>query len=66
MLNPTMTKARKKQPKRRQITIEQFDCDISCAIAAARKPGGVDVVDAAGKLRFFMIIPQTTISEFPE
>lgn len=66
MLNSTMSKARKQRSKRRQITIEEFDRDISRAIAAARKPGGVDVVDAKGKLRFFMIIPQTTISEFPE
>jgi len=61
-----MAKARKKQPKRREITIEEFDRDRARAIAEARKPGGVVVVDAHGHRQFFMIIPQTTISEFPE
>jgi len=63
MLNPTMAKARKKQPKRRQITIEEFDRNRARAIAAARKPGGVYVVDSEGKLRFHMVIPHDTIPD---
>jgi len=62
----TTPKPPRRPRKRRTITIEEFDRDRSKAIAAARKPGGVRVVDADGRLRFFMIIPQTTISEFPE
>ena len=61
MLNSTMAKARKRQPKRRQITIEEFDRYPSRAIAAARKPGGVRVVDAHGKLRFHMTIPHADL-----
>ena len=57
MLNSTMARARKKQPKRRQITIEEFDRDRAAAIAAANTAEGVDVVDAQGNLRFHMWIP---------
>jgi len=60
-----MTTTRKRQRKRYQITFEEFKRDRSRAIALARKPGGLRVVDNDGKLRFFIIIPQTTISEFP-
>jgi hypothetical protein len=58
-----MMKTRKKQPKQRQITIEEFDRDMPRAMAAARKPGGVLVVDAHGKLRFHLIVPQGVAPE---
>jgi hypothetical protein len=45
------------------MTIEEFDRDRARAIAAARKPGGLHVVDSEGKHRFFMIIPQGTLQE---
>jgi hypothetical protein len=48
------------------MTLEEFDRDRAHAIAEAAKPGGVVVVDATGHRQFFMIIPSTPISEFPE
>jgi hypothetical protein len=65
---PTTRKATTPKPprrprKRRTITIEEFDRDRSKAIAAARKPGGVYVVDSEGKLRFYMVIPHDTIPD---
>jgi hypothetical protein len=59
----TLPNRRSPQRKRRTITIEEFDRDMSKAIAAARKPGGVDVVDSTGKLRFYMVIPRGTLPE---
>jgi hypothetical protein len=56
-------KIRRRLSKRRTITIEEFDRDRALAIAAARKPGGVDVVDSTGKLRFYMVIPRGTLPE---
>ena len=56
-------KIRRRLPKRRTITIEEFDRDRARAIAAARKPGGVYVVDSEGKLRFYMVIPHDTIPD---
>jgi hypothetical protein len=56
-------KSRRPLSRRRTITIEEFDRDMSKAIAAARKPGGVDVVDSTGKLRFHMVIPQGSLPE---
>ena len=53
----------RRRQKRRTITIEEFDRDRSAAIAAARKPGGVDVVDSTGKLRFYSVIPRGTLPE---
>jgi hypothetical protein len=61
----TMRTPRKRQAKRREITFEEFKRDRSRAIALSRRPGGLRVTDNDGKLRFFIIIPQTTISEFP-
>lgn len=58
-----MAKARTRRPKQRRITIEQYDRDLSAALAAARKPGGVLVVDADGKLRFHMVIPHADLPE---
>jgi len=59
----TTPKPPRRSRKRRTITIEEFDRDRSKAIAAARKPGGVDVVDSTGKLRFYMVIPRGTLPE---
>lgn len=59
----TTPKTRRRPPKRRTITIEEFDRDRAQAIAAARKPGGVYVVDSEGKLRFYMVIPHDTIPD---
>jgi hypothetical protein len=59
----TTPKTPKRPRKRRTITIEEFDRDRSKAIAAARKPGGVHVVDSTGKLRFYMVIPHDTIPD---
>ena len=59
----TTPKTPRRPRKRRTITIEEFDRDRSKAIAAARKPGGVYVVDSAGKLRFYMVIPHDTIPD---
>jgi hypothetical protein len=59
----TTPKPPRRPRKRRTITIEEFDRDRSKAIAAARKPGGVDVVDSTGKLRFYMVIPRGTLPE---
>lgn len=39
------------------MTLEQFDRDHKRAIAAARKPGGLLVVDNDGNVRFRMTIP---------
>jgi len=58
-----MAKSRTRRPKPRRITIDEFDRDLPRAIAAARKPGGVLVVDAEGNTRFHMKIPHTTLAE---
>jgi hypothetical protein len=58
-----MTKARTTRAKPRRITIDEFDRDLPRALAAARKPGGVRVVDAEGNTRFHMSIPHTTLRE---
>ena len=52
-------KTRKRETKRHETTFEEFKRD------RARKPGGVRVTDNDGNLRFFFIIPQTLVSEFP-
>jgi len=52
-----MLKTRKRKPRPQQMTVEQFDRDRKKAIAAARKPGGLLVVDSDGKVRFHMSIP---------
>lgn len=49
-----MAKVRTRKPRLRTITIDQFDRDMLGALAAARKPGGVVVVDAKGNVRFRM------------
>jgi hypothetical protein len=58
-----MAKARTRRSKHRTITVDQFDRDILGALAAARKPGGVVVVDDDGEERFRMTIPQTALPE---
>ena len=58
-----MAKARTRRAQPRRITIEEFDRDLSRAIAAARKPGGVLVVDAEGNTRFHMSIPHTSLPD---
>jgi hypothetical protein len=50
-------KSQRTRPKRRQITIEEFDRDRAAAIAAANSPDGIDVADAQGNLQFYMWIP---------
>jgi hypothetical protein len=63
----TMRTPRKRAAtKQRTMTLEEFDRDRAHAIAEAAKPGGVVVVDATGHRQFFMVIPSTPISEFPE
>lgn len=52
-----MLKTRKRKPRPRRMTLEQFDRDRKRAIAAARKPGGLLVVDSDGNVRFRMAIP---------
>ena len=39
------------------MTLEQFDRDHKKVIAAARKPGGLLVVDNDGKVQFRLTIP---------
>jgi hypothetical protein len=58
-----MAKARARRTKPRRITIDEFDRDLPRAIAAARKPGGVLVVDGDGNTRFHMKIPHTALPE---
>jgi len=58
-----MARARTRKPKQRTITIEQFDRDMLAALAAARKPGGVVIIDADGNVRFRMSIPHTELPE---
>ena len=58
-----MVKAKARRPKQRTITIGQFDRDVLGALAAARKPGGVVVVDDDGNVRFRMSIPHTALPE---
>ena len=62
-LGLSMAKTRTRKPKLRTITIDQFDRDMLGALAAARKPGGVVVVDAHGNVRFRMTIPHTALPE---
>ena len=62
-LRLSMAKARARRPKQRTITIEQFDHDVLGALAAARKPGGVVIVDGDGNVRFRMNIPHTALPE---
>src|SRR6185437_10828024 len=57
----SMTKARATRAKPRRMTIDEFDRDLPRALAAARQPGGVLVVDADGNTRFHMSIPHTTL-----
>jgi hypothetical protein len=42
------------------MTIEEFDRDPAAVFANANTPGGCNVVDAQGKLRFHMWIPHDT------
>jgi hypothetical protein len=60
-----MAKARTRKPKRRTITVAEFHRDKRGALAAARMPGGVFVVDADGNTRFHMTIPHTELPESP-
>ncbi|MBA3396157.1 MAG: hypothetical protein H0T89_26240 [Deltaproteobacteria bacterium] len=47
-----MAKARTSRTKQRRVTLDEFDHDLPRVLAAARKPGGVVVVDAEGNTRF--------------
>jgi hypothetical protein len=58
-----MAKVRTRTAKPRRLTIDEFDRDLPRAIAAARKPGGLLVVDADGNTRFLMKIPHTALPE---
>jgi hypothetical protein len=58
-----MVKPRTKPPTvLRQVTLDEFDRDLSRALSAARKAGGVRVVDADGNTRFHMSIPRVALS----
>ncbi len=50
--------------KRRTITIEQFHRDHRAVISAAKKAGGVDVVNADGSIRFHVSSPHAALPEF--
>jgi hypothetical protein len=50
--------------KRRTLTSEQFHHDHRAGIAAAKKPGGVDVVNADGSLLCHVSIPHAALPEF--
>jgi hypothetical protein len=52
-----MAKVRKRKPRPRRMTLEQFDSDHKRVIALARKPGGLLVVDSEGNVRFRLTIP---------
>ncbi len=57
-----MPKAR--TPKKpRTMTIDEFDRDLPRVLAAARKVGGVAIVDSDGSLRFHVSIPHTALPE---
>jgi hypothetical protein len=43
------------------MTLEQFDRDLKRAANAARKPGGLLVVDNDGNVQFHMVIPHDTL-----
>lgn len=58
-----MKNRKKRPPRRQQMTIEEFDRDSDAVFAAANGPGGLDVVDAQGKLRFHMWIPHYALRD---
>ena len=49
--------------KPRTITIDEFDRDLPRVLAAARKAGGVLVVDNEGSPRFHVSIPHIALPE---
>ena len=57
-----MSARRSKKPGARQFTIEQLRDDHARVIKAAKKAGGVIVVDSEGQRRFSLWIPQNTIA----
>lgn len=58
-----MAKTQTKKAKQRQVTLDEFDRDLPSVLVAARKPGGVVVVDADGITRFHLSIPHTALPE---
>ena len=51
------------QKKPRTMTIDQFHRDRSALLAAAKKAGGVDVVNPDGSVRFHVSIPHAPLPE---
>jgi hypothetical protein len=49
---------------RRTLTAEQFHNDRRAVIAAAKKPGGVDVINADGSVLCHVSIPHAALPEF--
>jgi hypothetical protein len=47
--------------KRRTLTSEQFHHDYRAVIAAAKKPGGVDIVNADGSVLCHVWIPHAAL-----
>jgi hypothetical protein len=50
--------------KPRTMTVEQFRRDHGAVIAAAKRAGGVDVVNSDGSVRFHVTIPHAALPEF--
>jgi hypothetical protein len=47
----------------RRATLDDFDRDLPRVLSAARKAGGVRVVDADGNTRFHMSIPHVALPD---
>jgi hypothetical protein len=58
-----MAKARTRRAKQRRVTLDEFDRDLPRVLVAARKAGGVVVVDADGNTRFHLSIPHAALPE---
>ena len=58
-----MAKARTRRAKQRRVTLDEFDRDLPGVLVAARKAGGVVVVDADGNTRFRLSIPHVALPE---
>jgi len=58
-----MAKPPTRRAKPRRVTLDEFDRDLPRVLVAARKPGGVVVVDADGNTRFHLSIPHAALPE---
>jgi hypothetical protein len=52
-----MLKTRKRKPRPRRMTLEEFDRDHQRVFALARKPGGLLVTDSEGNVQFRLTVP---------